>query len=288
MYSGQTFYDPFIDTLYNILFTAYPIGWFATYDKEMNYDKLELDPKLYSLGLQNKLFNIYIFWRWYLYATSAGVIIFIYTSNIIQENSQGHQPDLWTMGAIMYLCVVFIVNFKILMATNTHNFLSVILFVFSISSYIVVMYFFTDISRFTVFGSWNFIFRNLTCILTLLLVIPSYAIFEYCWRSIHMILDNLIIKRIKQYHQAKRDKLTRHAHKSMIRDFRETDQKETDKLSSVSEKESIAIPLEENIIRQDSNRKSMIYDDNADMNTITNMKGKCMNLLTFRYRICFC
>ena len=54
-FSGQTIYDPILDTLYNIIFTAYPIGWFATYDKELNYDKLESSPDLYEIGMKNKL-----------------------------------------------------------------------------------------------------------------------------------------------------------------------------------------------------------------------------------------
>jgi magnesium-transporting ATPase (P-type) len=271
MYSGQIFYDPFIDVLYNILFCAYPIGWFASYDKEMNYDKLELDPQLYHLGLQNKLFNIYIFWRWYLYATSAGIIIFIFTSNIIQANPEGYESDLWTIGAIMYLCVVFIVNFKILIATNTHNFLSITLFLFSISSYIVVMYFFTDMINFNVFGTWGFIFNNLTSILTLVLVIASYAVFEYCWRSVHMILDNLIIKRIKQYQQARKAK-DKQLSRTMLRSRVKDQYKESETIpGSVSEKD-VVIPLDE--ARHD--KKDISIDENAEVNTVTNLKGKCI------------
>lgn len=102
-YSGQNLYDPFVDTLYNILFTAYPIGWFAVYDKEENYDVLETKADAYKIGMESKCFNFFQFWKWYLYAFITSLIIFFYVFLTMENNvnTDLFMYDLWTMGIFL-------------------------------------------------------------------------------------------------------------------------------------------------------------------------------------------
>jgi hypothetical protein len=199
-FSGQLIYDPMLDTLYNILFTAYPIGWFATYDKELNYDKLELEPILYEIGMSNKYFNVYIFWRWYVYAFTAGLIIYWQTSNIfIWAITNDYEIyDLWSMGTAILFCIVFVVNLKILIATNTHNLLSVTLIIFSTGSFIVCLFFFDKFPTLVSFHVWTLFIHSSIFFLTMLLIIASAMLCEYAWRSVHYIIEEIIIKRVAQ------------------------------------------------------------------------------------------
>jgi len=185
-----------LDTLYNIVFTAYPIGWFATYDKELNYDKLESNPDLYQIGMKNKLFNIYIIWRWYLYAATAGLIIYWNISSVLANmilNSKAEALDLWSIGSSMYTCIVVVVNLKIMFATNTHNWFSVFLLIFSISSYFVVLFLTSSVPSMQTAGQWK-VYRSSVYVVTMVLIITACVLVEYGYRSIHHIIEEYIMK----------------------------------------------------------------------------------------------
>ena len=49
-------------------FTAFPIGWYSCFDYEYTKDVLLRRPFLYKIGMENKYFNKYVFWRWCTFA----------------------------------------------------------------------------------------------------------------------------------------------------------------------------------------------------------------------------
>lgn len=169
---------------------------FATYDKEINYDKLESNPSLYISGMKNKLFNRFIFWRWYIYATLAGLIIHLNLFKIelfaITENGQPF--ELWSMGSIAYTCIVLVVNVKIMITTNTHNIFSVILFSFSISSYFVVILVASYISTMNIFGLVQLLLKSKVFFLSIMLIVSSCIFVEYAWRSIQFFIEEYLLK----------------------------------------------------------------------------------------------
>lgn len=163
----------------------------------MNYDKLELDPKLYEIGLYNKFFNKAEFWRWYLYATIAGIICYIVTSNVLSSSIGFLDFDLWAIGTAIYLGIVFMVNFKILIDTNTHNFLSVFLFFFSTCSFLIIVYFLSEFKGMHIAGVFNVIMYNGTAVLTLIFIMLANILVEYGWRSTQGILHEWVVKGIE-------------------------------------------------------------------------------------------
>lgn len=57
-FGGQPLYDSWLYQLYNILFTAFPIMWFATFDQEFLKDELLKDPRHFKIGIKsNKFLN---------------------------------------------------------------------------------------------------------------------------------------------------------------------------------------------------------------------------------------
>jgi hypothetical protein len=56
-FGGQPLYEQWLYQLYNVLFTAFPIMWFAIFDQEKSRDEFLEDPKLYKIGLKSKLTN---------------------------------------------------------------------------------------------------------------------------------------------------------------------------------------------------------------------------------------
>ena len=54
---------------YNVVFTGMPVCWFSVYDWQYSKPTFLENPGLYTIGLKNKCFSKFIFWRWYFYAT---------------------------------------------------------------------------------------------------------------------------------------------------------------------------------------------------------------------------
>ena len=182
-------YDPVVDILYNILFTCYPIGWFATYDKELNYDELENNPKYYEKGLKNGYFNKLIFWRWYFYGLIAGILIYLQIIKTFNTNDLG---ELTVIGHSILLCIVLVVNFKLLIKTKTHNAFSVFLFLFSCSSYIVVLYISNNFDEMEIFNVFEITFKNLTIYITVIFILAVCMMAEYAWENAVILFNSLI------------------------------------------------------------------------------------------------
>lgn len=67
-YSATDIYNIWLYQLYNMSFTAIPIMWFAVFDQEHDKETFLTQPKLYRIGLEDVLFNKWVFWRWFFYA----------------------------------------------------------------------------------------------------------------------------------------------------------------------------------------------------------------------------
>ena len=74
-FSGTSIYAQVLYQCYNVVFTAFPIIWFATYDWEYNKKTLLRRPKLYWIGINNVYFNKTVFWRWFFYGMGQSTLI---------------------------------------------------------------------------------------------------------------------------------------------------------------------------------------------------------------------
>lgn len=82
-FSGTSFYDILIVQTYNLVFTGMPICWFAVFDWQYKKEVFLADPSLYKIGLKNKCFSRFIFWRWYLYATWQSFAIMLFSLEVL-------------------------------------------------------------------------------------------------------------------------------------------------------------------------------------------------------------
>merc|ERR1740139_473329 len=163
-YSGQTVFEDFYISFYNLLFTSWPVIIRAVFDQDIYYKKWSRKnaPKdrnkvlayrenlkqkfnyLYYVGQTNQLFNFKNILLWFINSVIAAAVIFwiciySFSTNIINSNGQVH--DIWFFSILIYTIVIFVVDLKLLMLTKHFNmfiFISVILC--SIVLYIV--YFF--------------------------------------------------------------------------------------------------------------------------------------------------
>lgn len=96
--------------------------WFGMMDFEYEKEEFLKNPKHYSIGLKDQLFNKFVFWRWISYGIWQGALIFFvgfFTMEYINSTEVG-ASDILTEGQFVYLGVVTLANAKIL--TSTSNF----------------------------------------------------------------------------------------------------------------------------------------------------------------------
>jgi len=190
-YSGQNLYDPFVDTLYNILFTAYPIGWFAVYDTEDDHEVLETDSEAYRIGMEGKCFNFFQFWRWYIYAFVNSLIIYFWVTQYLSDNVNNdlYSFDLWTIGVVIYFNVVCVVNLKLVFSSNTHSIVSLILFLFSNFSFVFVIWITSKFTPFANFGTWDILVHSLSFFLLNFYIFVTCMLVEYGYSRVKKILS---------------------------------------------------------------------------------------------------
>jgi magnesium-transporting ATPase (P-type) len=277
-FSGQTLYDPVLDTLYNILFTAYPIGWFATFDRESNYDHMECNSKLYKKGMSNEYFNLFIFWLWFFLANSAGLIIYLFNCFVFPYALQGENSDIvdqWSIGSSMFTCIVFVVNLRILLATNTHTIFSFLVFLFSISSYILVLLLTNKIPTMQTFSQFDMMTGNKVFILSNVLIITTCILIQYGYNSLALLIENYIKKLKKQASNKKKIK-------SSIKKVEFEDAIIVDKGYSVSLDKSINEQLiikDLNMVKRINNEvienKINSFNKNGDEEVVSNLRRRC-------------
>lgn len=193
--SGQLIYDPMMDTFYNVLYTAFPVGWYATADREVSYEVLLNTPKMYKKGMKDKLFNYYVIIRWYCYAFFTGLFIYlvhqyVFAYSVTYFNFKLY--DLWSIGSSIYTSVVFVVNSKILFQANIHTIFTFLLLVFSIGSYLITLAIGSEcLNSWKIYKTWNMLFLSLSFWSTLILIIMVYFCIEYGWKTIQLMIEKL-------------------------------------------------------------------------------------------------
>lgn len=128
-FSGQLFYETFLTQTFNLIYTSWPIIVYATQDEEYEKEVLLRNPQLYVDGIQNFHFNWRVFWDWVAFAflQSAVLVTLAYpllTNAPATLGTLGELPDMWTIGALLYMATVFIVNNKLLLDANSLNFIA--------------------------------------------------------------------------------------------------------------------------------------------------------------------
>lgn len=148
-FSGQLFYETFLTQTFNLIYTSWPIIVYATQDEEYDKEVLLRNPQLYVDGIQNLHFNWAVFWNWVTFAfiQSAVLVVLAYlllTNAPATLGTLGELPDMWIIGALLYVATVFIVNNKLLLDANSLNFIAACLNVLSnlavIGAFVIVSF----------------------------------------------------------------------------------------------------------------------------------------------------
>lgn len=127
--------------MYNIIFTAYPIIWYAIFDFEFPKSSLYRLPQLYRIGPENRSFSKKRFWFYIFYGSVMGLFILVVVEYTFEKESldpYGLPASLWIVGIIIYSQVVIMVNVQIAFKTNLHTVWSALIQIFSVGSFFLV------------------------------------------------------------------------------------------------------------------------------------------------------
>lgn len=142
MFSVDIFYDPFMQTFYETLFTLLPIIIYGIYDKSYPKTKLNWSPLLYFPGISRNYFNKNVFLlslgKGILY--SLFVILLSFSLFDWTTYQDGHSFGFWNFSNMCYLAIVFFVNFQVFVISNSFSFMSVFLNLFSTFTFILIWY----------------------------------------------------------------------------------------------------------------------------------------------------
>jgi len=115
-YSGESIYNAYYITCYNLVFTALPLGAKAAWDQDLNsdYDGEQVNrflPKLYFVGQKSTIFTNANYLLFVLQAVFHAVVVFVvpyytYLGSIAASN--GQTADLWAFSVTSFTGIIFV------------------------------------------------------------------------------------------------------------------------------------------------------------------------------------
>ncbi|XP_042008673.1 phospholipid-transporting ATPase 3-like isoform X2 [Salvia splendens] len=120
-FSGQRFYDDWLQSLYNVIFTALPVIIIGLFDKDVSAVLSKKYPELYKEGVRNAFFKWRVVYTWAFFAVYQSLILyyFVVASSKRAINSSGKLFGLWDVSTMAFTCVIVTVNLRLLMMSNT-------------------------------------------------------------------------------------------------------------------------------------------------------------------------
>ena len=110
--------------MYNLIFTAFPIGVYAVLDFQHSREEFKTKPLLYLIGLRDSCFNTKLFQLEMLNAIINALIIIV-----VVFNTSGDY--FWISASIVYAIVIIVANLRVVQKINNHTWLSTAVLVVS-------------------------------------------------------------------------------------------------------------------------------------------------------------
>ncbi|KAF6147887.1 hypothetical protein GIB67_014467 [Kingdonia uniflora] len=120
-FSGLAGYNDWYMSFYNIFFTSLPALTLGIFDQDVSARFCGEFPLLYQEGINNVLFSWRRILRWMLNGVCSAAIIFYFCIHAYGQQAfrkGGQTVGLDILGATMYTCVVWVVNFQMALSVN--------------------------------------------------------------------------------------------------------------------------------------------------------------------------
>ena len=126
-YSGNSIYDDWYISGYNLAFTSMPLVVRAVFDQDLYYKKFIIDssgkeisfrtnlreyyPFLYYVGQRGQIFTMANLFGWIFNGAIFGVAIFVMIMKIMdmeQIDENGEMVDIWMVSITLYTTIVLV------------------------------------------------------------------------------------------------------------------------------------------------------------------------------------
>eukprot|EP00123_Amoebidium_parasiticum_P014404 comp22485_c0_seq1/m.33915 comp22485_c0_seq1/g.33915 ORF comp22485_c0_seq1/g.33915 comp22485_c0_seq1/m.33915 type:complete len:1183 (-) comp22485_c0_seq1:540-4088(-) len=114
-FSGMILFDEWMLAFYNVSFTLMQPLVIGIFDRTVSARTLMKAPQLYRAGIENKYFNVMVFWQWTLNAIFHSALIFWACFAAFADGAtfgNGQTSDLWLLGLVVYTAVFLTATLK--------------------------------------------------------------------------------------------------------------------------------------------------------------------------------
>ena len=127
-------------------FTGLHNIWYALFDFEFEREVLMSTPVLYTIGMQNLIFNMKEFWIWFLYASAqAAMILFVsFYAGQDSPTEDGQTFNFWAGGAHVYMNCVILANVIILKMQHNYTGFNMVICAAQIGSFFGILWYFSE------------------------------------------------------------------------------------------------------------------------------------------------
>ncbi|KYQ93719.1 transmembrane protein [Tieghemostelium lacteum] len=141
-FTGQTLFDSWIITFYNILFTSLPPFFYGLFEKDVDEESILENPMLYKNLQKREVLSKRSFLIWNLAGLWHSLVIFFGTkflfSNDVMDAS-GHTAGIWTLGTIVATTSILTVNFRMSIEIKTWNIFNLFGILISLLAYFIMV-----------------------------------------------------------------------------------------------------------------------------------------------------
>eukprot|EP01127_Copromyxa_protea_P016071 TRINITY_DN4718_c0_g1_i2.p1 TRINITY_DN4718_c0_g1~~TRINITY_DN4718_c0_g1_i2.p1 ORF type:complete len:1147 (+),score=193.04 TRINITY_DN4718_c0_g1_i2:144-3443(+) len=160
-FSGQTLFDSWVITVFNMVFTALPVIIFAVLEKDVPDIFLLTYPELYNRSRNGDDFNLITFSLWCINAVWHSLVFFFGTIMVWGPgvlSSNGQVNGLWSMGLVASTACVITVNLRLAIETTYWTWLMFIFTFGSILAYFLFLYvyqYITFLEEINLYCGWS-------------------------------------------------------------------------------------------------------------------------------------
>lgn len=136
-FSAQVFTDAATGSLYNMIFTAWPIMLAAVFNRDLSAETMIAHPKLYQSGQTSSSFNLRLMLQCLVKAGCDSVVIFFFAvlTFCSSTSSSGQDNDTWIASTAAFTSLFLTVAAKVGLITTTWVWISHVFFWLSLLSY---------------------------------------------------------------------------------------------------------------------------------------------------------
>ncbi|KAK3239287.1 hypothetical protein CYMTET_50774 [Cymbomonas tetramitiformis] len=147
MFSGQTIYDDYYSSTFNLCFTSIPVFAIGVFDQYFT-EEYALNPNnlhIYRAGQRNKYFNVKTLAYWFLLGIYQSCVLIGFTLLAFEYNSHGvvhmtgQSEGLYGEGSVLYTCMVLTANIQLALSLRYWNIFTHIAIWGSIAFWFLVM-----------------------------------------------------------------------------------------------------------------------------------------------------